>query len=228
MYAWQNPLSSSSTLAFYLQLAEDGGHQDLGDTVRVGVGGGATILEVTVTLGGALARNADGRATVGNTVAELINGTSLVATSETELVTLAVLLDVLLVVRLKLLDGILNVLHATLNTHLLGGEVAVKAGTVPVTGDGLGVPGYAGTEILSDAGKEEASSPKVVTHLNTLARTDLELPLTRHNLSVGARDLDTGVQAGLVVGLDDVTEDNLATADTAVVRTLTAKLLGRL
>lgn len=224
MYACQSPLSSSSTLAFYLQLAEDGGHHNLGDTVRVGVGGGATILKVSVTLGGALTRNTDGRATVGDTIAELINGTSLVAASETELVALAVLLDVLLVVRLELLDGILDVLHATLDTHLLGGEVAVEASTVPVTGDGLGVPGNAGTEVLSDPGKEEASCPKVVTHLNTLARTDLELPLTGHDLGVGTRDLDTGVKTGLVVGLNNVTEDNLAAADTAVVRTLTARL----
>jgi hypothetical protein len=65
----------------------------------------------------------------------------------------------------------------------------------------------------------------VVTHLNTLARTDLELPLTGHDLGVGTRDLDAGVKAGLVVGLDDVTEDNLAAADTAVVRTLTGRLL---
>ena len=146
------------------------------------------------------------------------------ATGETELVTLAVLLDVLLVVRLKLLDSILDVLHATLETHLLGGEVAVEASTVPVSLDGLGVPGNARTEVLSDAGEEEASDPEVVTHLNALARTDLELPLTGHDLGVGARDLDTRVEAGLVVGLNDVTEDDLAATNTAVVRALTVKL----
>jgi hypothetical protein len=65
----------------------------------------------------------------------------------------------------------------------------------------------------------------VVTHLNTLARADLELPLTGHDLGVSTRDLDAGVKAGLVVGLNDVTEDDLATANTAVVRTLTMGLL---
>lgn len=205
----------------YLQLAEDGGHHDLGDTVRVGVGGRATVLEVAVALGGALAGNADGGAAVGDAVAELVDGAGLVATGQTELVALAVLLDVLEVVRLELLDGVLDVLHATLDTHLLGGEVAVEAGTVPVALDGLGVPGDAGTEVLGDASEEEAGSPEVVTHLDTLARADLELPLAGHDLGVGARDLDAGVKAGLVVGLDDVTEDDLAAADTAVVRALT-------
>jgi hypothetical protein len=39
---------------------------------------------------------------------------------------------VLHVAALELLDGSLDVLHATFDTHLLGGEVAVEAGTVPV------------------------------------------------------------------------------------------------
>jgi hypothetical protein len=57
----------------------------------------------------------------------------------------------------------------------------------------------------------------VVTHLNALTRADLELPLGGHDLGVGARDLDTGVKAAPVVCLDDVTLDNLASADTTVV-----------
>lgn len=56
--------------------------------------------------------------------------------------------------------------------------------------------------------------------LNALARADLELPLGGHHLSVDARDLDASVQTALVVGLDDVTLDDLASTDTAVVGTL--------
>jgi len=59
--------------------------------------------------------------------------------------------------------------------------------------------------------------------LNTVARADLVLPLGGHNLGVGAGDLDAGVQAALVVSLDDVTLDNLASADTAVVRALRSR-----
>jgi hypothetical protein len=61
----------------------------------------------------------------------------------------------------------------------------------------------------------------LVRTLNALARTDLELPLGRHDLSVGTGDVHTSVQAGLVVGLDDITLHNLAAANTAVVRSLT-------
>ena len=142
------------------------------------------------------------------------------AASQAQLVTLAVDGNVLLVASLQLLDGSLDVLHATLNTHLLAGEVGVQTGTVPVTGDRLGLEGNLGAEFLSHTVEKEATHPEMVTHLDTLARANLELPLGRHNLGVSAGDLDTGVQAGLVMGLDDITANNLASTNTAVVRTL--------
>lgn len=126
----------------------------------------------------------------------------------------------LLVAGFQLLDGSLNVLHATLLAHLLGGEVGVQTGTVPVTGHGLGVHGDAGTKDLSHAVEQETGNPEFVTHRNTLARTDLELPLSGHDLGVGARDVDASVQACLVVCLNDVTLDDLAGTNTAVVRAL--------
>lgn len=76
---------------------------------------------------------------------------------------------------LELLDRGLNDLHATLGTHLLGGEVGVETSTVPVTGHGLGVPGDLGTEVLGNTGKQETSQPQVVTHLDTQAGANLEL-----------------------------------------------------
>lgn len=60
----------------------------------------------------------------------------------------------------------------------------------------------------------------MVTHVDADARADLELPLSGHHLGVGARDADTSVETGLVVSLDDITLNNLASANTAVVRTL--------
>lgn len=60
----------------------------------------------------------------------------------------------------------------------------------------------------------------ILRTVNAGARTDLVLPLSRHDLGVGAGDVDASVQAGLVVSLDDVAAEDLARADTAVVRTL--------
>jgi hypothetical protein len=56
--------------------------------------------------------------------------------------------------------------------------------------------------------------------LNTLARTNLELPLGWHDFGIGTRDLDTGEQASLVVSLDNISAVDLASTDTAVVRAL--------
>lgn len=117
----------------------------------------------------------------------------------------------------QLLDGSLNVLHATLLAHLLGREVAVQAGTVPVTRDWLRLDRDLGAELLSDTVEQEPGEPEVVTHLNALTWADLELPLGGHDLGVGSRDLDTGVEAAAVVCLHNITLDNLASADTTVV-----------
>lgn len=56
---------------------------------------------------------------------------------------------------------------------------------------------------------EKQCSDFDLPHLNSLARADLELPLSGHDFCVGSRDLDTGVKAAPVVRLDDVTLDNL-------------------
>lgn len=203
-----------------LQLAENRSHENLGHTVRVGVGGGTAVLKVATALGGSFAGNANGAATVSDTVGELLDGARLVAASEALLIVLAVLLDALLVVRLELLEGSLDVGHATLGTHLLGGDVAVHAGTVPGTLDGLGVQGDLDAKVLGDAREEEARDPELVAHGDALAGADLKLPLGGHDLGVGAGDEEAGVETGLVVGLDDVAHNDLGGADTAVVRTL--------
>ena len=58
--------------------------------------------------------------------------------------------------------------------------------------------------------------------VNAGAGANLVLPLGGHDLSVDTGDVDTSVEAGTVVGLDDVTAVDLAGTDTTVVRTLSA------
>jgi len=111
--------------------------------------------------------------------------------SETHGVVLSVNSNVLLVATLKLLNGSLNVLHTTWLAHLLAGEVAMKTGSVPVTWDWLGMERDLGTEFLGNAVEKETSKPEVVAQLNTIARTNLEFPLSWHNLGIGTGDLYT-------------------------------------
>jgi hypothetical protein len=142
-------------------------HQDTGDLVRISVGSRSSILKVSVTLVCALSGDTDGAATVGDTIGEGIDAASLVTAGKTESVVLTVDGNVLLVAALELLDGGLDVLHATLLSHLLGGEVAVKTSAIPVTWDGLGVERDLGAELLSNAVEEETSEPELVTHCVT-------------------------------------------------------------
>jgi hypothetical protein len=51
---------------------------------------------------------------------------------------------------------------------------------------------------------------------------DLKLPLTRHDFGVDTANLDSGVQAGLVVGFYDIPGIDLASSHTAVIWTLWA------
>lgn len=124
------------------------------------------------------------------------------ATGKTLVVVLAVDGNVLEVALLELLDGGLDGGHTlTGRAHHLGREVRVAASSVPVTGEGLGVERGANAPLLTDTEKEEAGHPEVVTELDTLTRADLELPLRGHDLGVDARDLDTGVETGALIGI---------------------------
>lgn len=99
----------------------------------------------------------------------------------------------------------------------------METSTIPVTRDRLGLERDLGTKFLGNTVKEETGHPELITHLNTLAGTNLEFPLGGHNLSIGTGDVDAGIQASLVMRINDVTAHNPAGANTAVVRTLRSR-----
>ena len=100
----------------------------------------------------------------------------------------------------ELLDGSLDVLHATLLPHRLRGEVAVSPRSVPVSSNGLGGKRDHDTKILrytlEDIPENQTKvhfythlkqlripgHPEVIAHRDSLARSDLELPLGGHHL----------------------------------------------
>lgn len=147
----------------------------------------------------------------------------LVLTSKTLVIVGTVDSNVLVVALRELLDSSLDRLHTALFAHGSGRVVGVATSAVPVTGDSLGVERDLDTPLFGNSDEEVTGKSEVVTHLDTLARADLELPLSRHDLGVDARDVDTRVEAGTVVGLDKVTGKYLTGTGTAVVRTLGAR-----
>lgn len=138
--------------------------------IRIGIGSWSSVFKVTVTLLATFSGDTDGATTVGNTISEGVDATSLMSASKTKGVVLSINGDVLLVATLELLDSGLDVLHATRLAHLLTGEVAVKTSSVPVTWNWLGVERDLGAKLLSDAVEEEASEPELITHCLELAR----------------------------------------------------------
>ena len=107
-----------------------------------------------------------------------------------------------LVLRSHSLEESLNIVHASYLSHGLGGEVGVATSSVPVLEE-LGLKRDRDTKVFGDSAEEVSGDPYLIADLNTKARTNLELPLARHNLAVGPRDLDASEEAGLVVGIDD-------------------------
>lgn len=108
-------LSCSNQDGLMLQASEhlvlDAGlDQQAGNGVGVNVGSGAAVLQVAIALQHDGQGNADGRATVSNTVLEGVDVAGLVPAGQALVVLLAVLGDVLSVGLGQLVNGGLNVL----------------------------------------------------------------------------------------------------------------------
>ena len=137
---------------------------DTGDLVWVRVAGGSAVLKVAAAFLSNGGSDTDAGAAVGDTGAEGIDGARLVVSRQTQGVVGAVDGNVLFVALLQSLDGGLDVLHAAGLAHLLGRDVGVEAGAVPVPGDGLGVEGDLGAKLLGDAVQQETGHPEFVSH----------------------------------------------------------------
>lgn len=70
--------------------------------------------------------------------------------------------------------------ESSLVPHLLGADVGVAAGAVPVALHGFGVQCGHNPKVFTDAVQQKTGDPQMVAHLDAFARTDLELPLKKH------------------------------------------------
>ena len=116
-------------------------------------------------------------------------------TGQTLIIVLTVNGNVLEMLLFELFDSILDSGHTlSRRSHSLGRVVGVTTSTVPVSLERLGVERGFDSPLFSDSEQEESGHPEMVSHLDTLTRTDLELPLSGHDFGVDTRDLDTGVE----------------------------------
>lgn len=61
--------------------------------------------------------------------------------------------------------------------HLLGAEVGVTPGAIPVPRDGFGVERGDHAKVFTHSVQDETSHPQVISHLDALAWPHLEFPL---------------------------------------------------
>jgi len=86
----------------------------------------------------------------------------------------------------------------------------VATSAVPVSLEGFGVERDLDTPLLGNTDKEETSHPEMVTHRNTLTGPNLELPLRWHHFGIDTTDVDTSIETGTIVGLNEITCKNFA------------------
>ena len=199
---------------------EDHGSDDVGVDVR----GWSSILDVALALiFQGLCRNPNGGSTIASTIGELVEGRGLVDARQPLIVVLAIELHMQHVLLLETLHHVLDVLHASgAFTHLLRREIGVAARAIPVRED-LGLETHDKVVQLGNALEKVASGPHVIALLDADAWTDLELPLRGHDLTIGSRDLDAGVQAALVVLISYFPSEALVAANRTIVWTLSSR-----
>jgi hypothetical protein len=182
------------------------------------VGGRSPILEISISVLGALPWNPDRCTTVGDTGGESIDMTGLMTTRETFVVVRSVDKDMLLVFTFQLGNAFLNCLHTTTRLPRLNGRnVGMTSSSVPITLERLGVKRNLDAKFLGNSLEKITCHPEMITHLDSLTGTNLELPLRGHDFSVDSANLDSAVHACLVVCLDDISCVDFAGSDTAVV-----------
>lgn len=134
------------------------------------------------------------------------------AASQAKVVVFSIHRDMLVMTLGQFFNGSFDVFHPSRLTHGLRGVIGVATRTVPVTLERLGVEGHLDTPLLGDTDEEVTGHPEVITHRDTLARPNLELPLSRHNFSVNTADVNTRIETRSVVSLDEITGEDFSSS----------------
>lgn len=99
----------------------------------------------------------------------------------------------------------------------------MASSTVPFSSKRFRVERNGNTPFFGYTNQQESCHPQVISHILSLARSNLELPLRRHNFSVDSRDVDSSVHASSVVSLNHVASEDLSSSYTAVIRSLRSR-----
>ena len=138
-------------------------------------------------------------------------------TSHAFLVVVTIETDVEVVFGSEFFHHVIDVVHSFgAFSHCCGGEVGVAARSVPVW-EQFGCEGDVDVVIFSDAAENITRHPKVVSNGNTGAWSNLELPLTWHNLGISSGNVNSSGEACTVVGVGDDSTKAHVSSNRAVV-----------
>ena len=152
--------------------------------------------------------DADGSATVSNTVGELVDGLGLVQAGEAHVVVWTVNSDVFFGVLAEFCHESFEVSLAALGAEILGGEVCVHAGSVPVAvAQRLAMEFHVHTILFAKAEEEITGYPHLVSSSLGAFAEDLEFPLALGHFGIDAFVVDACVQTEIEVLLDDLAGD---------------------
>ena len=153
--------------------------------------------------------DANGRAAIGDSVAEFVDGLRLVEAGEAEMVIGAVHSDVFVFVFVERGHEGFEVFFATDFAEVLGGEVAVHPGAVPVDvfAEGFAVEVHIDPVFFAKADEQVARDPDLVCAGSGTFAEDLELPLAFCHFGVDTFVVDAGVEAQIEMFFDDFAGD---------------------
>ena len=143
-------------------------------------------------------------------------------TSESLIVTSTIKLNVSLMLGLEFFHHIINISHSFFAaSHGLCGEVRMASTTVPVWEE-LWLKGDGHVVFFSASIEKESTGPEVISCSNTHGWSNLVLPLSWHDLSVGSGDGKSSVQAAFVMCVSNSSTIANITSNGAVVWSLVA------
>ena len=141
-------------------------------------------------------------------------------TSKSLIVTSTIKLNVSLMLGLEFFHHIINISHSFFTaSHGLCGEVRMASTTVPVWEE-LWLKGDGHVVLFSASMEKESTGPEVISLINSNTWSDLILPLSWHNLTVGSGDGDSSVQAAFVMCVSNGSTIANVTSNGAVVWSL--------